>query len=80
MFGEYCVYSVVGSNASALLDYTPLPVPADGDVQPYTLRYNPAANVKGSSVKMQYPLSFGITVRIGFAFSKKRRELRYFDL
>ncbi|MDR0566111.1 MAG: outer membrane beta-barrel protein [Prevotellaceae bacterium] len=85
-FGEYCVYNVVGSNASAVLDYTPLPVPANGEATPYRFRFNPAANVKGSSVKMQYPLSFGITVRIGFTFSKKLRErndqlfnVRYFQ-
>lgn len=73
-FGEYCLYSVVGSTSTNMVDYKLLPVnpqQIDAGAKGYQLRYNPSANISGSSVQTRYPLSYGITVRIGFAFSKK---------
>jgi hypothetical protein len=89
VFGEYCLYSMVGSAAPSMLEYEMLPVSVEQlleGAKAYRFRYNPSANVTGSSVKTSYPLSFGITVRLGFSFSKRARQrndqlfnVRYFQ-
>ncbi|MDR3366531.1 MAG: outer membrane beta-barrel protein [Prevotellaceae bacterium] len=80
-FGEYCLYNVAGTTASNMLEHEILP-----EERNYRFRYNPSANVKGVGIQSSYFLSFGITVRIGFALSKKVRHrndqlfnVRYFQ-
>ncbi|MDR1343703.1 MAG: PorT family protein [Prevotellaceae bacterium] len=85
VFGEYSIYSVVGSASSVMLEYEPRRVDVatlgDGEVA-YQFRYHPAANVSANNVKSNYFLSFGITVRIGLSFNKRtvRRNERLFNV
>lgn len=89
IFGEYSLYSITGSAAPTMLEYKMLPVnqsQLEEGASAYQFRYNPSANVTGSNVKTKFPLAFGITVRIGFAFSKRVRQrndqlfnVRYFQ-
>jgi hypothetical protein len=82
VFGEYCLYSMVSSApAPAMLEYKMLPEVLEEQpevlvdkVKAYRFLYNPSANVTGASVEPNYLLSFGITVRIGFTFSKRVRQ------
>ncbi|MDR1022085.1 MAG: outer membrane beta-barrel protein [Prevotellaceae bacterium] len=78
IFGEYSIHSVIGSVSPVMLEYEPLPNPE----RPYQLRYNPAANVSANSVKSNYFLSFGVTVRIGLTFNKRvtKRNERMFNV
>jgi hypothetical protein len=89
-FGEYCFYSATGTSASNMLEHEILPeryeqtwqqvLPADASA--YQYRYKPSANVEGRGVESSYLLSFGITVRISFAFSTKtqRRNDQLFNI
>jgi hypothetical protein len=77
IFGEYNLYSAVGSGASTMLEYEMLPVSleeVESGADAYRLRYHPSANVAGNRVRHLYPLSFGVTVRIGFVFKKPPPE------
>ncbi|MDR1416543.1 MAG: hypothetical protein LBJ57_03875, partial [Prevotellaceae bacterium] len=77
-FGEYSLYSIVGSTASVMMEYEPV----SGQDRYYNFRYNPAANVSTIGVKSNYLLSFGVTVRIGLTFNKRvtQRNERLFNV
>jgi hypothetical protein len=75
-FGEYNLYSFFPSSpASVMVEYEPLPeaLPEETTVDKpyYHLRYNPAAHLSTSGVKLSHFLSVGVTLRIGFALNKK---------
>jgi hypothetical protein len=91
VFGEYNLYSAVGSVSDVMVEYVPINKSFDSDgggdtfqpgERPYYFRYHPAANVSGNSVKSTHLLSFGVTVRIGLALNKKasRRNDRLFNV
>jgi hypothetical protein len=72
IFGEYNLYSFFTSSpASVMVEYVPLPEEIIADKPYYHLRYNPAAHLSTSGVKLSHFLSVGITLRIGFAINKK---------
>jgi hypothetical protein len=83
IFGEYNLYSLFTSTpASVMVEYEPLPEAINGDKPYYHLRYNPAAHLSTSGVKLSYFLSVGVTLRIGFAIGKKaaRTNDRLFNI
>jgi hypothetical protein len=84
IFGEYNLYSIIGSPSENMYEYEPLPEGENGNF--FNIHYTPASHTSSNSNRMFYPLSFGITVRLSFdtrrpdPSNNRMLQMRYLDL
>jgi hypothetical protein len=83
IFGEYSLYSAVGSLGRNMYEYEPSAENENASF--FNIQYTPASHTSTNGSRTFYPMSFGITVR--FSFDTRRPEpsnnrmlqMRYLD-